>query len=77
MKTFMYWVSKLTLIFMIFFLSTTTWILTHPFEGTIDGMLVYPSAIFWHIAAAMIFMPVTYISHIVYRDNYSEGEQDV
>jgi len=66
-KEIVYWINKLSLIFMMFFLSTTTWILTHPIEMA-DGMLVYPSVILWHIVALFIFIPATFISHIAYRD---------
>ena len=67
MKTLTYWINKLSFIFMLFFLSTTIWILTHPIEIS-DGMLVYPSAILWHIIALFIFIPTTLISYIAYRD---------
>ena len=68
MKVLTYWISKVTFISMIFFLSTTAWILAHPIESTIDGMLVYPSSVLWHIVALMIFMPATYMAHIIHRD---------
>ena len=66
-KKIVYWVNKLSLIFMMVFLSTTTWILTHPIE-MLDGMLVYPSTILWHIVALLILIATTFISHIAHRD---------
>ena len=68
MKVLTYWVGRLSLIFMIFFLCTTTWILMHPMESAIEGNVVYPSAVLWHILALMTFAPAAYISHIIHRD---------